>query len=59
MRFKNELENEIEITILPERTDGISYANIRIAGPDSETMNRITREEAEMLSHELQEFLKG
>ena len=51
--FENELGHKIKLKITKKEIDGVAGVLIHIEGPDSETDNHITWEEAEKLYAEL------
>ena len=56
-KFRNELDNEIELSIAPYDCGSAGQLTITIRGPNSETENIITREEAVQLNEMLTQYL--
>ena len=56
-KFRNELDNEIELSIEPHHGQVEGQLTITLRGPDSESTNTITREEAVQLNEMLTRYL--
>jgi len=56
-KFRNELDNEIELSIEPHHGQVEGQLTITLRGPDSEATNTITREEAVQLNEMLTQYL--
>ena len=56
-KFRNELYNEIELSIEPHHGQVEGQLTITLRGPDSEATNTITREEAVQLNEMLTQYL--
>ena len=56
-KFRNELDNEIELSIAPYGCGSAGQLTITLRGPNSETENIITREEAVQLNEMLTQYL--
>lgn len=56
-KFKNELGNEVHLTVSNDRVEGYEYVLIEMAGPHSDTTHRITRGEAQRLKSLLDYFV--
>lgn len=57
-KFKNELGNDIFISVEEKDIAGVPGIFISMEGPDSKTENHITRAEAKVLLQKLGEILK-
>ena len=55
-KFRNELDNEIELSIKPFDCGSAGQLTIILRGPNSETENTITREEAVQLNEMLTRY---
>ena len=56
-KFRNELDNEIELSIEPFDCGSAGQLTITLRGPNSESTNTITREEAVQLNEMLTQYL--
>ena len=56
-KFRNELDNEIELSIEPFDCGSAGQLTITLRGPNSESTNTITREEAIQLNEMLTQYL--
>ncbi len=56
-KFRNELDNEIELSIEPHHGQVEGQLTITLRGPESESTNTITREEAVQLNEMITRYL--